>query len=169
MNDISAPNANAHAIKGNANEVPSLLIPVLGRQLILPTVSVAEMLPFRKPSVSSIDAQAPWYMGQVLWRGVKIPMVSYEALTGESIAEVRGISQMAVLNSTGTDSRLPFLCFPTQGIPRLSRVTPENSQTDASKSLSEYDQMHINVADVEATIPDLVKMEQAVVNLLLNN
>ncbi len=108
-------------------------------------------------------------MGQVVWRGVKVPMVSYEAMNGEQIAEVRGISQMAVLNNTGIDARLPFLCFPTQGIPRLSRVTPDNSQDDNSRPVAEYDQMHIDIAGTAATIPDIAKIEQRLIHLLFSS
>ncbi len=51
MTDTIAPNTDV--IEGKINEVPSLLIPVAGKQLVIPTVSVAEMLPFRKPNLPS--------------------------------------------------------------------------------------------------------------------
>lgn len=149
-------------------EIASLLVPIANRQLLLPTVSVAEMLPFQKPQLRDSEfSQLPtWFLGSVRWRGVKVPMVSYEALNGDDIPPIKGVSQMAILNNTGVDSSLPFLCFPTQGIPRLSRVTPELIKEDSSQARMIYDEMSIIVNEESAVIPDIKKIEQAVVALL---
>lgn len=147
-----------------SSAIPSLLVPVLGQQLLLPTVSVAEMLPYQKPQMRDVDvATLPaWFLGMVRWRGVLIPMVSYEALNGGDIAPIKGVSQMAVLNSTGVNSDMPFFCFPTQGIPRLSRVNKESVKENTTPSLQSYDEMHISLNDEdEATIPAVSKIEQA--------
>ncbi len=148
-----------------SNDIPSLLIPIAGRQLLLPTVSVAEMLPYKTPH--KVDGVQPsWFLGEVLWRGVKVPMFSYEAINGEAIPEVKGISQMAILNNTGSHDQLPFLCFPTQGIPRLSRVVPESIKENAELACRPYDEMNIIVGQDTATIPDITKLEQEVASLL---
>jgi chemosensory pili system protein ChpC len=151
-----------------SNQIPSLLIPVANGQLILPTVSVAEMLPYKKPQMrdTQINELPGWFLGHVLWRGVMVPMVSYEAINGNAIPALQLTSQMTILNNTGVSAKLPFLCFPTQGIPRLSRVTPELIKEDAATMLKPYDDFNVVVNDEFATIPALEKLEGAVVELL---
>jgi chemosensory pili system protein ChpC len=131
-------------------------------------VSVAEMLPYQKPQFREVDINSfpVWFLGNVRWRGVMVPMVSYEAVNGDDIPAIKGVSQMAILNNTGVNASLPFLCLPTQGIPRLSRVTSEMIKEDTSQPKMEYDEMSIVVNEEAATIPDLAKLEQAVVALL---
>ncbi len=150
------------------SDIPSLLVPIVDKLLMLPTVSVAEMLPYRKPSLKSeeIGQMPPWFLGHVKWRGISIPMISYEAINGGAIADIKAVSQMSVLNSTGVHPKLPFLCFPTQSIPRLSRVSPDNIKEESNAQLEPYDKMHVMVNDIAATIPNVSKLEEAVVELL---
>lgn len=148
--------------------IPSLLVPLLGQRLLLPTVSVAEMLPYQKLQMCDVDvASLPsWFLGMVRWRGVLIPMVSYEAMNGDDIAPIKGVSQMAVLNSTGVNSAMPFFCFPTQGIPRLSRVNKESVKENTVPPLQTYDEMHVFLDEDEVTIPDVSKMEEALMEVV---
>ena len=85
------------------SDIPSLLVPVVNQLLMLPTVSIAEMLPYRKPSLKSaeIENMPEWFLGLVQWRGLSIPMISYEAINGQPIAPIKAVSQMSVINSTG--------------------------------------------------------------------
>jgi chemosensory pili system protein ChpC len=53
------------------SEVASLLIPLHDKQLILPNVTVAEIIPYRAPT--SISDNAGWLLGQLEWRNVHIP------------------------------------------------------------------------------------------------
>lgn len=153
----------------NASEIPSLLIPMAGNMLVLPTVSVAEMTPYQAPQASrslTTKTSPDWYLGDFLWRGVMVPMISYERLSQGHLAEILPESQVIVLNSTGVSQQLPFLCIPTQGIPRLSRVAANEISQNTQAVLHEYNQMQVLVAGEEAVIPDVEKMEQACVNLL---
>jgi len=158
--------SNAAVIK---DEVPSLIVPMANQQLLLPTVSVAEMLPFKAPRppqpVEGIVLPL-WYLGDVLWRGILVPMISYEAINGGDILEVKGVSQMAILNNTGVSVKLPFMSFPTQGIPRLSRVTDQTIVEDASQQRKAFDSMCVSVADEAAVIPDISKIERAYIDLM---
>jgi chemosensory pili system protein ChpC len=154
--------------KNNATaeaDIPSLIIPIAHRQLLLPTVSVAEMLPFVKPQLRQVDL-APWFLGNVTWRGVTVPMISYELINGAQALPIKATSQMAIINSTGVSAALPFICFPSQGIPRLSRVSPEIIKEDKIVALQAFDQMNVVVNEEVVTIPDVSRLEQEVVNLL---
>ncbi|MGS2717902.1 chemotaxis protein CheW [Eionea flava] len=165
MSDIKTI-AVGHAVEpAKKAEIPSLIIPIAKRNILLPTVSVAEMLPFVKPQLRRTDLP-PWFLGAVQWRGVSVPMFSYERLNGEEPLAIKPTSQMAILNSTGVSAEYPFVCFPTQGIPRLSRVAPDAIKQDIQSSTLAFDQMNVLVNDELVSIPDVSKIEQALIDLL---
>lgn len=146
-------------------DIPSLIIPIAYRQLLLPTVSVAEMLPFKKPQRRQTEF-SPWFLGHVSWRGVNVPMISYEMINGDDTLPMKPTSQMAILNTTGVHAELPFLCFPTQGIPRLSRVSEELIKENQEVELKPFDQMNVVVNGEPVVIPDVSQLERELVNLL---
>lgn len=151
------------------NEIPSILIPVAMKQLLLPTVSVAEMIPFQAPqpdsSISPKD-QPGWFLGNLYWRGVKVPMFSFEAMNGESLAAIKPDTQVVILNSMGISPKAPFLCFPTQGIPHLSRVVASEISEIPGAVLHPCDLMQVAIAGSQAIIPNLEKLEQDCVSSL---
>lgn len=155
----------SHAVESTPKaETPSLIIPIAKRNILLPTVSVAEMLPFVKPQLRRTDLPF-WFLGTVQWRGVSVPMFSYEGINGEEPVAIKSTSQMAILNSTGVSAELPFLCFPTQGIPHLSRVAPDSIKQDSQHPTLAFDQMNVLVNDEPVSIPDVSKIEQALISV----
>lgn len=153
----------------STNEIPSLLVPMANVKLVLPTVSVAEMIPYQAPQARQtvvVDSIPDWYLGNLNWRGVTVPMLSYEQLNGEAAPEILPHSQILILNNTGVDARLPFVCMPTQGIPRLSRIAANEISENTEAFLKEFDQMHVYVAGEQAIIPDVGKLERACVDML---
>lgn len=160
------------AALGNTNhtEMPSLLVPIGGEEnLLLPTVAVAEMLPYKEPKYTEVfpeEGMPQWYLGDVLWRGVQVPMVSYEAINEQPMPEVKVVSQMVVLNNTGVHPKLPFICLPSQGIPRLNRVTKDDIAENQSISRRAYDKLQVIVNGESAAIPDVEKIEHALVELM---
>ncbi len=168
MTTVPSDITSANESDALSNDIASLLIPIADQQLLLPTVSVAEMLPYKKPQMrdTQIDILPNWFLGNVLWRGIMVPMFSYEAINGFPIPSVRGVSQMAILNNTGANPQLPFLCFPTQGIPRLNRVSEDLIKIDATQAPASYDEMRVLINDESAVIPNVQKVEQAVAALL---
>ena len=164
MNNTQNIIATGASAEKKAN-IPSLIVPIANRDLLLPTVSVAEMLPFVKPQLRQTDLPS-WFLGNVHWRGVAVPMFSYELISGEQPLAIKNTSQMAILNSTGISRALPFLCFPTQGIPRLSRVSSDSIKEDKQHPLQAFDQMNAIVNGDGVSIPDVSKLEQELVDLL---
>ncbi|MBX2808298.1 MAG: chemotaxis protein CheW [Cellvibrionaceae bacterium] len=151
------------------NEIPSLLIPMVEGQLLLPTVSVAEMIPYQTPQPSPSLAgknQPPWYLGELSWRGVTVPMLSYEAINGGVTAEVQATSQVAILNNTGVSEQLPFIAMLTQGIPHLSRVVATEISENTDTPVKDYDQMQVFIAGEQAIVPNISRLERACIDLL---
>jgi chemosensory pili system protein ChpC len=146
--------------------LPCLLVPVSGRNLLLPTVTVAEMAPYALPSRGGRGPE--WYLGEIHWRNTLVPLLCYEVINGGGYPGVASRSRLAVCNTTGVSSELPFLAILTQGIPRLAQVENSLIKQEAPEENRPFDLMPVSIAAEKATIPDLAAMEQEFINLDLD-
>lgn len=149
--------AQQHIESGQMEEVASLLVPLTEKTLLMPNVTVAEIVPVGE--ISPVDNAPDWLLGELLWRDLSVPLLSFEVLNGYPAPALTSRSRVAVLNTTGIDAELGFIAIVTQGLPRLARVTPsEIVERDADKD--EYDEMLVSWAGEAAVIPAVGKLEQ---------
>lgn len=151
-------------IEKKIQEVASLLIPLQGRMLLVPNVTVAEIVPVSQ--VTPIQDAPEWYLGNCYWREQTIPLLSYEVLNGEPKASVGSRSRFAVLNTTGINESLSFVAIVTQGIPRLARVNEEEITEREDADNKPYELMHVSWAGEEAVIPNIAAIEQTFLDYL---
>lgn len=143
-------------------EIASLLVPLRERLLLLPNVSVAEIVPISQ--VTHVSGAPEWYLGNCVWREQQVPLISFESINGEAKAGTTNRTRFAVLNSTGLSENLPFLAIVTQGLPRLARVSEEEISEREDSERKTYELMHVSWAGEEAVIPDISAIEQAILN-----
>lgn len=151
-------------IEKKIQEVASLLVPLQGRMLLVPNVTVAEIVPVSQ--VTPIQDAPEWYLGNCLWREQLIPLLSFEVLNGEMKPNVGARSRFAVLNTTGLNQSLGFIAIVTQGIPRLARVNEEEITEREDADNKPYELMHVSWAGEEAVIPNIAAMEQTFLDYL---
>ncbi|RYZ78778.1 MAG: chemotaxis protein CheW, partial [Moraxellaceae bacterium] len=110
-------------IEQKIQEVASLLIPLQGQTVLLPNVTVAEIVPVSP--IQPVDNSPNWYLGNCQWRELTVPLLSFEALNGDDRPGLHSRARFAVLNTTGVNDSLPFIAILTQGLPRLARVSED--------------------------------------------
>ena len=73
-------------------EIYSLLIPLHTERLLVPRVCVAEVIGYTEPERLGGNGALPnWFLGLVEWNGRRLPVVSFESLSGEgALDEQRG-------------------------------------------------------------------------------
>ncbi len=140
-------------------EVPCMLLPMEGYNLLVPTVSVAEMSSV-KPLAEKADSPE-WILGYYEWRNTAVPVVSLEGLNGKAVEALNPSGRIAVLNSTGLDDELPFIAIHTQGIPRMARVGDKDITENADAEKREFDLMAVKVGLEELVIPDIDGIQKA--------
>lgn len=149
------------------NEVYSLMIPTLKTNILLPNSGVAEIVPFSNIGLfQSGDDKPNWFLGHLLWRGHEIPLISIDVIRGEDDPQANKRSRVAVVHTLNANDDLPYLAIIVQGIPRLSYVTAENIELLEDESLSDAEKVLIKIDQVEATIPDLDKLEEMVLGVV---
>ncbi|MEZ5540155.1 MAG: chemotaxis protein CheW [Pseudomonadales bacterium] len=145
----------------NVRDIPSMLLPVHEKQLLLPGVSVAEIVNYSAPERA---ANAPaWLLGSIQWRRISVPLLSFELLNNQAAIDDDEVPRIAVLNNTGLDEKVPFLAILLQGIPRLLRVLPQDltEVTNIELGAAEMAAMNIVATGETVLIPDISVLEQA--------
>ncbi|QSP95415.1 chemotaxis protein CheW [Marinobacter salinisoli] len=148
-------------MKDNSQALACVLIPMNERQLLLPNVSIAEVVDFASsdPAKDSPD----WLAGYLDWRGLSLPVISYDAANGGTFmvpGDNRG--RIVVLNTIGEQhERVPFLALLTQGIPSQTRLT-EDQVVETDGENGPADLMKVEVDGDSAWIPNLEYLEALV-------
>ena len=95
--------------------------------------------------------------GQVAWRDLVLPLLSFEAASGGE-AQVRPGARVAVLNALGGRPQVKFIALLVQGIPRSLKVDEQLPRADAPLAPLELEA--VKLGDTLAKIPDLLGLEQ---------
>ncbi|MFA7386211.1 MAG: chemotaxis protein CheW [Thiohalobacteraceae bacterium] len=136
----------------------TLIIPLQGRNLLLPNVAVAEVVPYVRPR--EVEGAPDWLLGTLSWRGLNIPLISYDRLQGLDNSAGIGQARIAVLNTVQAGSGLQFYALVTAGIPQLKRVDADAVQVSADTAEGALSQ--VQIGDIQAMIPDLDALESTV-------
>ena len=128
--------------------------------VIVPNAAVAEIVPVQ--DVKN-DANTPgWYLGKTRWRGVDLPLISFEAAGGYVAHTVNINTQVAVLYTMGQeqDRKHPYVGLVISGVPHVSRFTRE--QVTPNTEVENRNPMvaqKVRVNGAAANILDFVKIE----------
>lgn len=139
--------------------VRTLIIPLAGRNLLLPNVAIAEVIPYIRPR--AVAGGPEWLLGAISWRGLNIPLISFDRLHGQDTAGTLAQARIAVFNSVQADSGLSFYAVVTAGIPQLKRVNAEALQ-EVSCEAADGVLSQVMIGDIQAVIPDLAALESVV-------
>ncbi len=138
-------------------EVYSLMIPIIEQSILLPNVTVVEIVPFS--DVELAEDKPKWFVGYIMWRNQKVPMVSLDVLKGAADSRANKRSRVALVRTLNSNAELPYLAIIVQGIPRLTHVTEPSITTVEDYELGPVEKLRVAIGAIQATIPDLDKLE----------
>jgi chemosensory pili system protein ChpC len=152
----------------------SLLLPLVGRRLLVPRACVAEVIGLGRMQLR--EEPPEWLLGEVAWGDRMVPLVSFEAACGDPVPEISGRTRAVVLRSlTGKLGRggLALLC---QGLPQLVRLAEDVVALDDSDGNGDGDGdgngadapvlCRLKVLNETPVVPDLERLESQVSELL---
>jgi len=144
-----------------ASSLNCLLLPLSDRILLLPSAAVAEVI--RYPGKPEPVNNAPaWLLGRINWRGLELPLVSFEAASGKLLPS-QG-RQMAVLNLSSGQGALKFYALLLQGFPRPLRVDEQLPCSDAPLLPLELSAVSLANGKI-GKIPNLPALEQQLLSV----
>ncbi len=150
-------------------ELYSLLVPLTNERLLVPRACVAEVIAFVVPEPVETHAALPsWFLGFITWNGRRLPVASFEAMSGSEPNKRPGRTRIVVFNTFGDALDGGYYGIITQGFPQLVRVNadvlaPADDQTWAdgqpvmcrTRMINEY-----------PLIPDMERMETMIAEVI---
>lgn len=148
----------------SVRDLSTLLLPIVEQVLLVPNVSVAEILDYRETEVG--DDVPNWYLGLMQWRTRKVPILSFEAINDQPFFSRSDLSRVAIFNGIVDSDEMPFWGLVTQGTPRQMKVMPEELKAESELSCGPAEKMAVLVNGESARIPDLEYIEEQLLALL---
>lgn len=144
------------------SQVACLRIPKEPESLLLPNVSVAEVIPYEAPS---LEAKGPeWFLGTFQWRNIDVPVVSLELMDGDQQLEISDRSRYAIINRLSDSAKYDFFAVAIKDLPTLVRVHPEEIK-ELDRDLKSSERAVAKLGTQDVVIPDLEKIEVLVNDL----
>ncbi|HER19730.1 MAG TPA: hypothetical protein ENO14_01640 [Chromatiales bacterium] len=127
-------------------------LPLQGLSLLVPYACVAEIVNL------SLRSNVGAFLGEVDWRGIRIPVLSLERACGREIDVPRGRVRLAVLYGLRDKARLPYYAVVLDGAPRTESVQSDLLEDAQAGQCSLLD-MAIGMAGQTHHVPDLEAIE----------
>jgi len=119
----------------NTQVIKCMILTLRSQNVLVPNASVAEMVSAQ--GASDVIDMPDWYVAKMRWHGVDVPIVSFEAASGEKIKEVNQNTQIAMIyTARSDDSRYPYIGLVVYGVPHVTEFSREQMVAD-SDSLSD--------------------------------
>lgn len=145
--------------------VHCLTIPLNNETALLPNSAIAEVIGFKEPS--PIDDAPEWFLGYFDWRDKKVPLISFESVSGKEIAAAKKNSRICVLNTLNGNLQMPYVGLLSQGIPSLAIVQEHGLDDKENTEGRSVVGAIVEVGGIEAVIPNIDEIEQRLIGLNL--
>ena len=145
-------------------ELYSLLIPLQGERLLVPRACVAEVIAFVVPEADSPSSRPSWFLGYITWNGRRLPVASFEAMSGEETKKRPGRNRIVVFNALGDALDGAYYGIITQGFPQLVRVNADVLGVAAEQNWPESQPVMLRTRMINEypLIPDMERLESMI-------
>ncbi|OQW91021.1 MAG: hypothetical protein BWK79_18020 [Beggiatoa sp. IS2] len=141
------------------NIVRSLLIPIKGGKLLIPSAIVAEvtsLFTFKAIPGNSYD----WLDGMLDWRGQNVPLLNIEKILALSPDKKPKRPRVIVLYGLEIGQTIPFYALLASDIPRTLILTEENLIKISEGKRHSGIVFHAKIMEENVWLPDLNYLEQ---------
>jgi len=146
--------------------VHCLTIPLNNETALLPNSAIAEVIGFKEST--PIDDAPEWFLGYIEWREKRVPLISFESISGKELTAAKANSRICVLNTLNGNAQIPYVGILSQGIPSLA-IVQEQGLEDKENPDENRPAVgaFVEVGGAEALIPDIDEIEQRLTRLNL--
>ena len=119
--------------------IKCMILTLRSENVIVPSASVAEMMSAQ--GAMAVNNVPDWYVAKMRWHGVDVPLVSFEAASGEEIKVVNQNTQIAMIYTASDDeSRYPYIGLVVSGVPHVTQFSRDQIVTDPESLLDTHSQ-----------------------------
>jgi chemosensory pili system protein ChpC len=142
-----------------------LTIPLYDEIVLLPNAAIAEVIVYKEPT--PIDDAPEWFLGYIEWREKRVPLISFEAMSGKELQAPVQNSRIAVLNTITGNAQLPYVAVLSQGIPSLVVVPEHGLEDKANEDNRQAIGGFVDLNGMKAVIPNIDEIEKRLTQLSL--
>jgi len=155
-------------LRESVSELPTFVVPLQKSNILIPNATVAEIIPYEP--LQRVQDTADWFLGFLAWRGVQVPVVSFEMLTIErasfSLVSVSSAS-LVVIRAPRMTGDVQYIALVSQALPRLVRIKPEEL-TESGEKVELTELMKVRYGDEVLAIPNLDYIESEVCRVVFD-
>jgi len=139
-----------------SESIRCMLLPLAEDWLLLPNVTVAEVISYVEPETKGSD---DFNLGKIDWRGVKVPILSFEKICDLEVAENTMRNRIAILYHPEGNEDKPYVGVKLKDIPKSFIADTENL-VDEPISIEKADSVlnQLSNEGKRVFIPDLDKL-----------
>ena len=136
------------------NSIRCMQLPLHDLHLLLPNSAVAEIIGYTEPEPA--HRSEGWFDGRISWRGVMVPVISFEKLCNLPAVEPGPRSRVAIIyNHTSQNDSIPYIGIILQDIPRAYLAEKERMLGGMEKTDCEFVSCRADPMLDDLVIPDL--------------
>lgn len=140
--------------------VKCLLLPVAGPPLVIPNAAVAELI--TQNTVTTVADAPDWLLGRGSWRGLDIPLIAFDRLSGEREEVPPSSGRFVVLFGLEQEGAPAFYGVRIERLPRSETVDTDNLvAADDAEHDSQFVAMRARLGDNDCLIPDFDALGRA--------
>lgn len=145
-----------------ASALETLVIPLQKSTILLPQVSVAEIIPYEP--LQRVQNTPDWFIGLLAWRGEQVPVVSFEMLTIKrasfSLVSVSSAS-LIVVRALEQWQGFQYYALVAQAVPQLMSIN-EADLFEAGEDRAVTELMKARLGKLVVSLPDLDFIERQI-------
>lgn len=136
-----------------------------GDKVAFPDALIAEIVDFI-PTHSDSDDVPTWYLGQLPWRGIFIPLISLEAINTDAFFRQGKQLKIIVLHGVYHREALPYWAFVTSETPKMQRV-PKDAMQALEGTEGNIEKMRIELYGETIVLPNIIDIEIKIKNVIV--
>lgn len=149
------------------SSLPTYVVSMQKQGVLLPEATVAEIIPYEP---LQRPAETPdWFLGLLNWRGVQVPVASFEMLSVErasfSLASVSSAC-LVIIKGLNDQEDLPYHAMVAQTAPRLKELTKE-MLIETEEPVAKTEAVKVRFEDGIISIPDLDYVEAEIRKVII--
>ncbi len=144
------------------NTISAFLVPLQKCTLLVPEAAVAEIIAYEP--LQRVQETPDWFLGILGWRGIQVPVISFEMLTvaraSFSLASVSSAS-LVIVRALGGTGDLPYFALVAQATPRAVRPGPDEL-FEAGENVEATELTKVRYREEIVSIPNLDYIEEEI-------
>jgi len=115
----------------NSELIKCVILTLRKENILVPNTLIAEIISVKE--IEESENTPGWHIGTMDWRGVDVPLLSFEAAGGMETNKVNLNTQAVVLYAVGKNDEVsehPYLGLVMSGVPHVSRFSREQIKSD---------------------------------------